>query len=362
VEVLTDSKRAPIYGDFRRLESSLVRVLGPNRPFHAEFSHHFGGVWEGRYTKREGAHTKMEEDRRRPSFRCRVCGAGFADSAHLTRHTNRKRPCAPIIEKEDLPEDKKASPNRCRYCGRVYSRPDSLKRHLKSCAIANSDEGMNRLMEHTIQRQVAEQKVMLEQQQAQIERLTALVESQAAAAQPHIVNVTNVMQVNTVVNIKSFDSEERIYIPVSLVKASFTENPRLMEYCRMTDEERTDADKAAPYVLEALVDLIRRAHRDPLYRNVHLNPRRADQVMVCIGEEQRWEVRGLIDVIRVLFDGVADNLHKIITTDQERTQLPFDVQSAASWVPNLYEDEPERFVTSGKAPMAAHLQNTKPPE
>jgi len=303
----------------------------------------------------------MEETRRSRAFKCALCGAGFADGAHLKRHTERKRPCAPIIEKGDLPADKQDNPNRCRYCGRVYSRPDSLKRHLKTCAIAGSDEGMDRLMEHTIRRQVAEQKEMLERQQAQIARLTALVESQAAV-QPRIVNVTNVMQVNAVVNIKSFDSEDRICIPVALVKAAFTENPRLMEYCRMTDEERTDADKAAPYVLEALIDLVRRAHRDPLYRNVHLNPRRADQAMVCIGEEQRWEVRGLIDVIRVLFDGVADNLHRLIVTDQERAQLPLDVQSAASWVPNLYEDEPERFVKDGRAPMAAHLQNTGPTE
>jgi len=304
----------------------------------------------------------MEKVRPCLPFKCLVCGAEFADSAHLTRHSARKRPCKPIIEKEDLPAEKKDSPNRCRYCGRVYSRSDSLKRHLKLCTIANSDEGMNQLMEHTIQRQLVEQKIMLGRQQAQIERLTALVESQAAL--PHISTVTvmNVMQVNAVVNIKSFDSEDRIYIPVSLVKSAFTENPRLMEYCRMSDEERTNAETAAPFVLEALVDLVRRAHRDPLYRNVHLNPHRADQVMVCIGEEQRWEVRGLIDVIRVLFDGVSDNLQKIITTDQERTQLPFDVQSAASWVPNLYEVEPERFVASGKAPMAAHLQNTKPLE
>jgi hypothetical protein len=140
----------------------------------------------------------------------------------------------------------------------------------------------------------------------------------------------------------------------------------------MTDTERTDADKAAPYVLEALLDLVRRAHRDPVYRNVYLNPKRADQVIVCLDDEervrlqrstpQRWEVRPLIEAIRLLFDGVADNLHKIVITDQDRAQLPFDVQSAASWVPNLYEDEPERFVKDGRAPMAAHLQNTRPEE
>src|SRR5262249_51767838 len=96
--------------------------------------------------------------------------------------------------------------------------------------------------------------------------------------------------------------------------------------------------------------------------NIYLNPKRSDQVMVCVEDRertaaQRWEIRSLVDAIRLLFDGVAENIHKIIVTDQDRKQLPFEVQSAASWVPNLYEDEPERFVREGKAPMAAHLSN-----
>src|SRR5262249_16608654 len=135
------------------------------------------------------------------------------------------------------------------------------------------------------------------------------------------VRTTNNIQLNII----GFDREDRIHIPVGLVKAAFTENPRLVEYCRMNDEERTDADKAAPYVLEGLVDLVRRAHKDPVYRNIYLNPKRADQVMVCLDDEernrqvrstpQRWEVRSLIEAIRLLFDGVADNLHKIVVTD-----------------------------------------------
>ena len=226
---------------------------------------------------------------------------------------------------------------------------------------------MDKLAERTLQSaertlQSAEIATRIDSQNERIDKLTSLVEKiSMAVAEPPRTNTINVItQVNAVLNIKSFDSEEKICIPVSLVKDAFTENSRLIEYCQMTDEERTNADKAAPYVLEALVDLVRRAHRDPLYQNVHLNPKRSDQALVCIGKggrEQHWEVRQLIDVVRVLFDGVADNLHRLITTDRERTQLPFEVQSAASWVPNLYEEEPERFVKDGRAPIAAHLAN-----
>jgi hypothetical protein len=231
------------------------------------------------------------------------------------------------------------------------------------CKIANDVGGMAMLVDHTL-------KVQMERLQVQVTELTGLVRAQLVVPPTVIQLQTNigVMQQNNVqVNIIGFDSEDRINIPVALVKAAFTENPRLVEYCRMSDNERVDADKAAPYVLEVLVDLVRRAHRDPVYRNVYLNPRRADQVIVCLADEpqkrqvsQRWEVRSLVEAIRLLFDGVADNLHKIVIADCSRTQLPFDVQSAASWVPNLYEDEPDRFVKDGRAPMSAHLANTRP--
>jgi hypothetical protein len=227
---------------------------------------------------------------------------------------------------------------------------------------------MEKLYEYALKKQQERFDAELAKRDAQMADLAARIDLQASAVQC----TTNYVDARTTnifageVTIVSFDSEERIRIPATLVKAAFTENPRLVEYCRMSDEERVDADKAAPYVLEALLDLVRRAHRNPQYRNVYLNPKRADQVMVCVDRQpssaspQSWEIRSLVEAIRLLFDGVADNIHKIIVTDSSRTQLPFDVQSAASWVPNLYEDEPERFVQGGRTPMAAHLSNTRP--
>jgi len=317
---------------------------------------------------------------------CPKCGRAFRYPAHLRDHKTRKTPCAPIALQDELTETYQQKAHACKYCARRFTSLPSLKRHMRqNCKIANSDEGMEKLMEHTLQRQNAALAAKVDTLQAQMEEMTGIMRqlvitpAAAPAAAPlastigsvntgTVVNLTNNIQVNIV----GFDREDRIHIPASLVKAAFTENPRLMEYCRMTDAERTDADKAAPFVLEALLDLVRRAHRDPVYRNVYLNPKRADQVIVCLDDEervrlqrstpQRWEVRPLIEAIRLLFDGVADNLHKIVITDQDRAQLPFDVQSAASWVPNLYEDEPDRFVKDGRAPMAAHLANTRPEE
>jgi hypothetical protein len=197
--------------------------------------------------------------------------------------------------------------------------------------------------------------------ESQVSELASLFHAQMLAP-PTIIGV---LQRRHGGDIVSFDRDDRIHVPTALVKTAFTENPRLVEYCRMEDGERVDAEKAAPYVLEALIDLVRRAHQNPVYRNVYLSPLRADQVMVCLagtGAEilPRWEARPLVEAVRLLFDGVAGDLHRIVVTDLERAQLPLGVQGAAAWMPNLYEDEPERFVKDGRAPMAAHLANTRP--
>jgi hypothetical protein len=267
-----------------------------------------------------------------------------------------------------------------------------MNRHIREyCKVANSEEGMEKLMEHTIQKQLATQN-------AKIDELTALVKQMvqingaappASEAPPHkimtptnrsrapaprvaaptnntvqIINQVNHVQqtVNYLPGLRSFDSEDRLIIPAALVKAAFTENPRLAAYCKLSDEEKTDAEAAAPYVLEALMELVKRAHKDPLSRNVYLNPKRADQALVFVDSDdvKTWEVRPLLEAIRRIFDTVAGGIHRVIVTDAERAQLPFDVQSSASWIPNLYDDEPDKYVKEAKQPMSAHLTNTRP--
>lgn len=305
-------------------------------------------------------------------FRCGKCGAVFAKDQGLRKHMARKTPCAPILDKNDLPEDQRNNPNTCRYCGRAYSRKDSLLRHLKTCKIANSDEGMEKLMEHTIQKQLAAQSAKVDALQAQLTRLTTLLESgmipSSGAGAPPGPQITNAgiagvvagtintgSVTNVHVDIRPWSSEERIFIPASLVKAAFTESPRLMEYCQLSDAQCVDAELAAPYVVEAIVELIKRAHTaDPSSRNIYLNPRRADQVMVL---DETWRVLTLVETVRSLADTVTSRIRKIIVTDDERAQLPLDVQAVASYVPLMYESEPEEYAERAKAPLAAHLAN-----
>jgi hypothetical protein len=226
---------------------------------------------------------------------------------------------------------------------------------------------MEKLLEHTLARQNQELKNEVTVMKSQVADLTSMMTQLLARVPANtgpLFNTTgtlvnNIGTINnTVVNIHPWSSEENIVIPASMLNAAFTENKRLIEYCMLTDEQKTDPELAAPYVLEALVELTKRAHADPAARNVYLNPRRADQVMVF--DETSWQVRPLVDAIRAIFDSVAGNIHRIIVKDDERHSLPLNVQSSASWIPNLYEDEPDKYIASARPHMTAHLQNIVP--
>ena len=104
---------------------------------------------------------------------CGRCGRSFKSPIDYRRHEQRKTPCAPILERADLPESVLGDPDldqkTCRFCGRVLSSYTAMRRHVRtSCKIApnprNGDAGMEVLYEHTIRRQAAQ----LETQQTQI--------------------------------------------------------------------------------------------------------------------------------------------------------------------------------------------------
>ena len=216
---------------------------------------------------------------------------------------------------------------------------------------------MEKLLDYTLQRQLAKQG-------AQITKLTTLVEKMSGRlalaapvaqqiAQPiqHAGQVNNgAVTNNTVVNINAWDGERRIGIDMAHILAAFADNAKLREYSRLGDHELTDPDIAPPSVTELLMDLPKRAHADPAARNIYLNPRRTDQVLVH-KKSGTWEVLPLAEATRLLFDGVAETVHRAVMTDIERRQLPLEAQNALSMAGMLYEDEPDEYAKRAKAPI-----------
>jgi hypothetical protein len=309
---------------------------------------------------------------------CGKCLKLFRDPYNLKRHQARATPCTLILEaKEDS--------NGCKYCGRQFATKQTMQRHIKqSCKVANSPDGMEALFHHTVQKQLTKQEEqlvkqerLLEQcieQKEEISELKTLIKMLAAsrvqestflltpASAPGppsqvIINTTYNTQNNIVVQ-PWHGLEERIIIPAAMLRAAFTENPRLVEYCHLSDHERTHAENAIPYVLEALMDLVKRAHKEPAARNVYLNPKRADQVMVY--DEATWKIIPLMEAISAIFDSVAKNITRITLSVQESAQLPEDVLASASMIPLVYRGMPDVYVKGARASMMAHLSNTAP--
>jgi hypothetical protein len=324
---------------------------------------------------------------------CPKCGRVFSLPCRFKDHLGRKTPCEPIINKDE--ESEKQKPFRCRYCGRGFAAESSMYRHVRqSCKIANTEEGMDKLMDHTIQRQLAEQghqlarvTALLEEQQMALASLAAgggaegrVVISAArptarltlAAAQVNNGPVTNHVdarrqilqqtQVNAPVTVNitaPWDSDRRLNIGIKDMIAAFAENPRLREFARLPDHQMADHEIGGPFVIELFMDLVRRAHADPTMRNVYLNPRRTDQVLVY-HDGGHWEVFPLPDSIRLLLDGVSEKIRPIILTPGLCGQLPLEAQNALAMAGMLYEETPDAYARKARGLMSAHLANMAP--
>src|SRR5262245_45836442 len=199
---------------------------------------------------------------------CEKCGMIFDYPWKLKRHHARKTPCDPILDTQQTADVS----NVCRYCGRVFTTTQALSRHTtRRCKIANSAEGMEKLLDHTIRQQLARQRQQFAAQNAKINELAARLEAaEARSLSPHppdratptsadgfggvrihqVNNVNNVNLVNTIIvkPVMPWDGGKRISVNAAQIAAAFEENARLREYVRLEEHQLTDPEIAPPYV------------------------------------------------------------------------------------------------------------------
>jgi phosphoglycolate phosphatase-like HAD superfamily hydrolase len=226
---------------------------------------------------------------------------------------------------------------------------------------------MDKLMEHTLARQNRELNAKVDRLAEMLERQLALVPQgvpqMAIQNQGDAMVNTGPIQVNNTnntlnivkVKIIPWARDGCLNISAEQMAAAFRENARLAEYAKWPEHELTDPEKASPFISELFMDLIKRAHADPASRNVYLNPKRSDQVLVCVGDDEHWEVLPFDEATRVMHDGVKRKISVVILTNDERNKVPLGAQNALSLAGLMYEDEPEAYVKRARVPMAAHL-------
>lgn len=240
------------------------------------------------------------------------------------------------------------------------------------CKIANSEEGIEKLFEHTIQRQNAELA-------AKVDRLTSMVElmttGQLTVATPtdqigqanqvsvqQTVNqvsvhqtVNQVNQVNQV-QIALWSNESKLSLSASDVAEAFAGSARIKEYESLGTDQQTNMEIATPYVLDLFMTLTKKAHEDPAARNVCLSSKRADQALVHVSAGV-WDAMPLHEATREIFDAVKGRTSQIVTTPTESKQLSPEAQSALAVAGMMYRYEPDEYAKRAKGPMAAHLAN-----
>jgi len=108
---------------------------------------------------------------------------------------------------------------------------------------------------------------------------------------------------------------------------------------------------ALPDVVAVLMEIVKRAHVPLDSRNVHLNPKRADQALAL--SATGWAALPLSEATQALFDGASARIEK-----PSARRAPNQVQQAV--VPSAYRVEREGAVQMGMRPMEAHLANLAP--
>lgn len=145
-----------------------------------------------------------------PDRQCHRCHMMFRDPSTLRRHLGRKRPCAPVVDQEELHEEDSSKKFLCRFCGRPYSSDWNVRRHMRGCPIAaRGEKGMDDLYTHVLEKTRQAQ----EREAAAVSEAKALREELEQARQQLEAGDKQVIQ-QTTVNIANATVNTNVYINV----------------------------------------------------------------------------------------------------------------------------------------------------
>jgi hypothetical protein len=156
--------------------------------------------------------------------------------------------------------------------------------------------------------------------------------------------------------IHSWDSKDRLVVSLDLLKTAFRESEMLREYCDLPEKNRFEPEFVNTYVLEALMAVIRQAHRSSDCQNIRANPSRADLVQVLTRNGgEHWEILTLVEAVKLLFRGAAGHMERLARSPAAQRELTSAERSASLLMPHEYRCRPERYEQEGKSRLAAHL-------
>lgn len=336
------------------------------------------------------------------STTCPKCLKSFAKASRLQRHLQRKTPCAAIVGDDELTDVEREKLFACRFCGRRFSAQPNLSRHQKmSCRVAAKEGGMELLFEHTLQRQLEEQRSETESLRREVSELSSLLRQQLLAvkggglgsAQQVNIGQQNNTNTNMTVNVdarrqyvlRSFKSAPEDGGPIAVTLEQVRElfigpgaHPALKAWMETPSGERLRmGEDIVQKAADALVAMIQALHAQPEQRNIFLNPKRADQVLVfeeapgCDAENPHsWTVMPLREAILRLCDGLAHRLTEDVLRSSDDPKKVnalcggpghdvwhrVEMQDGVGSLPLTWQGRRDECAEKARPGLAAHLQ------
>jgi hypothetical protein len=105
---------------------------------------------------------------------------------------------------------------------------------------------------------------------------------------------------------------------------------------------------------------VKRGHADLESRNIYLNPKRGDQTVIRVQEDQ-WELLALPEAIELILDGVSKGMHGVILKAPMRKVLSLEAQNALAIAEMLYLSDPISYAKKVAPRVIVHLANMAPP-
>ncbi len=186
---------------------------------------------------------------------CRRCGKVFSFPAHLRSHQARKTPCDPILAARPEAEAVNPAACNCRFCGRPFTARVGMLRHIRvSCKIApnakNGNTGMEKLYEHTVQRQLndlkAENAEIRAQNAEMMKMMRSLVQQQGDSLSLQLRDNNNVSVVAPSITIKVFGKEGLDHATADRIQEILAES--LRETAQLTAAAKSAVLKTAMLV------------------------------------------------------------------------------------------------------------------
>lgn len=229
------------------------------------------------------------------SLECERCGKGFKYPYLLRRHQERKTPCALIVEKHELSLKEQSKPHSCKFCSHRFTTPQALSRHIKkTCKVAGSKEGMEKLYEHVVQRHNSE----IADQAAQIAELKTQVQAlmKSSISTNSIGTVNNVGRDQNINNftINVFGSENVGYLGRPQIKA-------VLDQALSTSSDPWTAAKLA---LTQIGYQVYSNPEHPENMTCYLPNKKRDEAMVHMGDT--WMIRPCAEITPVMYSRSMD--------------------------------------------------------